>query len=89
MQYLATEQTDFKTSGNHFKTLFIQLRNILPKFEDFTQIRASVITNWIKVHGLRKAQYLAGHRYISSTENYLANDFESLQNDLENFHPLN
>lgn len=88
IQYLNTGKTDFKTSNNQFKALFIQLRGILPKFEDFMQIRSSVITNWIKIHGLRKAQYLAGHRYISSTENYLANDFESLQNDLENFHPL-
>lgn len=88
IQYLNTGQTHFKTSNNQFKALFVQLRGILPKFEDFMQIRSSVITNWIKIHGLRKAQYLAGHRYISSTENYLANDFESLQNDLENFHPL-
>lgn len=66
-----------------------KLRKLYSKFENFKQTRASIITHWIKTAGLRKAQYLAGHRYISSTENYLANDFESLKNDLDHFHPLN
>ncbi|GEM_PF-3189705 len=34
------------------------------------QLRASVIVKWLKMYNLRKAQYLAGHRYISSTEAY-------------------
>lgn len=89
MQYFTNpEQTDFKTTNFYYQSLYKKIRAISPKFEGFTQIRASLITGWIKTHGLRKAQYLAGHRYISSTENYLANDFESLQKDLESFHPL-
>ena len=66
----------------------IELKNLYPKFEDFTQLRASIITYWIKTEGLRKAQYKAGHRYISSTEQYLANDLESLKEDITRFHPL-
>jgi integrase/recombinase XerD len=65
-----------------------ELRKMFPKFKDLTQLRASIITHWIKTEGLRKAQYKAGHRYISSTENYLINDLESLKEDITRFHPL-
>jgi site-specific recombinase XerD len=66
----------------------IHLKKLYPKFTDFKQIRASIITYWIQTEGLRKAQYKAGHRYISSTENYLHNVLESLQDDISKFHPL-
>jgi site-specific recombinase XerD len=65
-----------------------KLRKLYPKYTDFKQIRASIITYWIQTEGLRKAQYKAGHRYISSTENYLSNDLESLKDDISQFHPL-
>lgn len=64
------------------------LREVYPKFHSLKQIRASVITRWIQAVGLRKAQYMAGHRYISSTENYLQNDLQSLKDDINTFHPL-
>ena len=38
------------------------------------QLRASVIVKWLKMYNLRKVQYLAGHRYISSTELYQQSD---------------
>ena len=83
------ETANFITSRGYIDALHKQLRKLHPKYNNFAQLRASIITHWIKIYGLRKAQYMAGHRYISSTENYLHNDFESLQNDLNNFHPLN
>jgi len=52
------------------------------------QIRASVITKWLKQYNLRKAQYLAGHKYISSTEAYQKNDLEGLQEVVQKYHPL-
>jgi integrase/recombinase XerD len=52
------------------------------------QIRASVITKWLKSHNLREVQYLAGHRYISSTESYLQNDMEELIEEINQYHPL-
>jgi site-specific recombinase XerD len=70
------------------KNLVSELKKIYPKFINFKQLRASVITHWIQTQGLRKAQYNAGHRYISSTENYLANDIESLKNDITKYHPI-
>ncbi|MGB3342779.1 MAG: hypothetical protein WBA61_02595 [Aequorivita sp.] len=49
---------------------------------------ASVITIWLGQYNLRKVQYLAGHRYISSTERYLQNDLENLHEMVNNFHPI-
>lgn len=73
----------------HFDKLSRTLKTLFPKFKDFTQIRTSKITHWLKLYGLRKAQYMAGHKHIHNTEKYIAGDFETLQNDLDNFHPLN
>jgi len=65
-----------------------QLKTINKKFLNFKQVRASVITSWIKNYGLRKAQYLAGHRYTSSTENYLQNNLDDLIDDINKLHPF-
>ncbi|MEO6302266.1 MAG: tyrosine-type recombinase/integrase [Bacteroidia bacterium] len=64
------------------------LKKINLKFISFKQLRASIITHWVQTQGLRRAQYNAGHRYISSTQNYLANDMESLKNDINKYHPI-
>lgn len=58
------------------------------RFINFKQVRASVITKWIKQYNLREVQYMAGHRYISSTEKYLINNTEDLQSAIDQFHPL-
>ncbi len=68
--------------------LIAQVKRIDTKFVNFKQVRASLITHWIKNEGLRKAQYLAGHRYISSTESYKVNDLESLTDDIAKHHPF-
>jgi site-specific recombinase XerD len=73
---------------NHFEKLNLTLKTFLPTYKDFRQLRASKITQWIKAHGLRKAQVLAGHKNINSTEKYVANDITTLQNDMTNYHPL-
>ncbi len=52
------------------------------------QIRASVITQWLKQYDLRKTQRLAGHKFLSSTERYEAYTYEGLREDLEVFHPV-
>lgn len=70
------------------KPLTKQVKSISPDFTSFNQIRASVITCWIKTAGLRKAQYNAGHRYISTTENYLSNDLEQLTDEIEKYNPF-
>ena len=71
-----------------YELLATQIRTIDKQFINFTQIRASVITFWLKTHGLRKAQYMAGHRNISTTEAYLPNNLEDLTNDISKLHPF-
>lgn len=71
-----------------FKPLTKQVKSIDKNLLNFKQIRASVITHWLKIDGLRKAQYYAGHRYISSTEKYLPNDIDGLIDDIAKFNPF-
>ena len=65
-----------------------ELKEINNSFTDVKQIRTSVIISWLKVHRLRRTQYLAGHKYISSTERYVQDDLESLHETVNNFHPF-
>lgn len=82
------QKTDSANLMHVFKPLVKQVKSIDKNFLNFQQLRTSVITNWLKVHGLRKTQIMAGHRYISSTEKYKANDLESLINDIDKLHPF-
>lgn len=80
--------TDKENLMHVFKPLTKHLKSIEPTFLNFKQTRASVITHWLKIHNLRKTQYLAGHRYISSTERYLLGNLEGLTNDIAKHHPF-
>jgi len=71
--------------SNATADLLKKIKKAFSEVENYRQIRASVITQWIKQTNLRKAQYLAGHRYVSSTEKYRANDVESLQNEINQY----
>lgn len=82
------EKAEKESIKNAIKPLTKQVKEVKADFLNFKQVRASVITYWIKTVGLRKAQYFAGHRYISSTENYLPNDLESLTEDIEKYNPF-
>lgn len=82
------QNTDSANLMHVFKPLVKQLKSIDKNFVNLQQLRTSVITNWLNVHGLRKTQIMAGHRYISSTEKYQANDLESLTNDINKLHPF-
>jgi len=65
-----------------------KLKKYNQKAENIKQVRASVITNWLDQYNLRQVQYLAGHRYISSTERYVQDDLENLHEIVNNFHPI-
>jgi len=90
------KETDqlFTSSGtgdkllNTLQYILARVKKQNPEVKDWKQLRASVISYWIAVHGLRKAQYLAGHRFISSTEEYQQQDLDELQGDIDRFHPL-
>jgi len=60
-----------------------------PGLKSLHQIRASVIAGWLNHYNLRQVQYMAGHRYVSSTERYRSDNLEDLQKELEKYHPLN
>ena len=68
--------------------MLTHLRKINSRIKNFDQVRASVITAWLRQYDLRKVQYLAGHKYVSSTEEYKANVIDELQEDITKFHPL-
>lgn len=69
--------------------LFTAIKKTYPNITSAEQIRKSVIVNWLKHYNLRQVQYMAGHKYVSSTERYQSNNLENLQSKLEKLHPLN
>jgi site-specific recombinase XerD len=78
-------------AGNFYgvtAVLLKHLRQINPAVKNLDQLRASVITHWVKGYDLRKAQYMAGHRYVSSTEAYKQQLLDELQADVKKFHPF-
>lgn len=64
------------------------LRKINPKIKNGKQVRQSVITEWLKEKDLRTVQYMAGHRYVSSTERYRSYNLQDLEAALTQHHPL-
>ena len=65
------------------------LKKRFPIVKDLHQIRASVIVKWLGQYNLRQVQYMAGHRYVSSTEKYQQSDLKGLQEDINKYHPIN
>jgi len=53
-----------------------------------SQLKQSRITLWIKQHGLRKTQYLAGFKRVENVERYRQQDSEDLKQYVMQFHPL-
>lgn len=74
--------------SNTLLSIIKKLKQYNQKVDNVHQLRASVITIWTKQYNLRKAQYMAGHRYISSTEKYLQDDLENMQEVINLYHPI-
>lgn len=81
-----------RRNGKHFSNLvqelLRQLKQQNKQVKNAQQLRASVIVKWLRQHNLRQVQYMAGHRYISSTEAYQQNETEGLSKEIEQYHPL-
>lgn len=75
-------------ANNMFSMLLVHLKKMNSKIKATEQLRASVIVHWLKLYNLRKVQIMAGHRYISTTEGYKANNLEDLKEDIKNYHPF-
>jgi integrase/recombinase XerD len=74
--------------SNFMTRMMVRLRKINPTVQNAKHIRASVIVKWLKLYNLREVQYLAGHRYISTTEGYLHNEMDGLKEEVQQFHPI-
>ena len=74
--------------NNRIKYMFDQLKKLNLKIINAKQIRSSVITFWLRQNNLRQVQYMAGHKYVSSTERYQVNNLDDLQNELKEHHPM-
>jgi len=79
-------------TSEHFRNIITKLiqklRRQNSKVKSIKQIRTSVITHWLKLYNLRQVQYMAGHRFVSSTEAYFINDLDDLQEDINKYHPI-
>ncbi len=78
--------------SEHFRSIISNLMKKLHeqsnKVKSLKQIRTSVITHWLKLYNLRQVQYMAGHRFVSSTEAYFINDLDDLSEEIQRYHPI-
>jgi integrase/recombinase XerD len=65
-----------------------QLQKLNPKIINVNQIRSSVISFWLQRYNLRQVQYMAGHKYVSSTERYRVLNTDDWQSELQRHHPM-
>lgn len=79
-------------TGSHFNNMMTKMMNTIreyaPKVKSVNQLRASVITHWLSKNNMREVQYMAGHKYVSSTEKFQQTNLEDLQKDVNTYHPL-
>lgn len=74
--------------SNRMRHMIVQLQRLNPKIINANQIRNSVITFWLQRYNLRQVQYMAGHKYVSSTERYQVLNSEDWQSELQKHHPM-
>jgi integrase/recombinase XerD len=74
--------------SNRIRHMTLQLRQLNEKIINVNQIRSSVITHWLSLYNLRQVQYMAGHRYVSSTARYQVLNMGDLQSELQKHHPM-
>ena len=73
---------------NIINLLTEELKGINPQIKNALHIRASVILHWLKQHNKRQVQYMAGHKYITSTEKYQLQELTTLTDQLTKHHPF-
>jgi integrase/recombinase XerD len=74
--------------SNRMRHMIGQLQQLNPKVISANQIRSSVITGWLQQHPLRQVQYMAGHKYVSSTQRYQVLSTDDWQSELQKYHPM-
>jgi len=73
---------------NRIQYMLRELRQLNPKVINAAQLRSSVIAHWLKGHHLRQVQYMAGHKYVSSTQRYQLTNLDDLKSELQQHHPM-
>ncbi len=73
---------------NIINLLLEELKGINPQIKNAQHIRASVILYWLRQYNKRQVQYMAGHKYINSTEAYEVQELETLTDQLGKHHPF-
>jgi len=77
-----------KNIQNRMQHMIRQLRQLNRKIINANQIRSSVITGWLGRYHLRQVQYMAGHKYVSSTERYRVLNADDWPGELQKHHPM-
>lgn len=73
---------------NTMQWIVNELKGINPVIRNAQHIRASVILYWMKMYDKRQVQYMAGHKWISSTEHYEVQELDGLTDLLTKHHPF-
>jgi len=87
--YLFTSLGQSENLRNSVDKIIQKIKKDHDFVKDIKQLRQSRIALWTKQYDIRQAQYLAGHKYVSSTERYEKTNLEDLQKELNKHHPLN
>ncbi|HVU57805.1 MAG TPA: hypothetical protein VHD83_22240 [Puia sp.] len=74
--------------SNLLSQMMPELQGINPLIRNALYIRSSVILHWLTQDNKRDVQYKAGHKYISSTEQYVSREIGSLTDQLAKYHPF-
>ena len=73
---------------NSLLHLFRAVKRVYPKITSAKAIRSAVIAEWLKTKDIRIVQYMADHRWVSSTERYNDFNLQELKESLRRHHPL-
>jgi integrase/recombinase XerD len=92
-QYIITqplkEKLFAKSKINDMVSAIVKkLKAVYPEIQNPRHIRSSVIMNLLKKYHIRKVQYIAGHKRVSSTEKYKKEDLHDLSQQLSKYHPI-
>ena len=68
--------------------MFRAIKKTHPKIASGKIIRSTIIAEWLKTKDIRIVQYMAGHRWVSSTERYNVFNLQELKDSLKKHHPL-
>lgn len=90
---LIKEKLFFSEQGNEnikqsLHHMFRSIKKSYPMLKSANQIRKTIIAEWLKRKDIRMVQYMAGHRWVSSTERYNELNVQELKERLKKHHPL-